>query len=113
VPTAPNDLRAHLPRFTGDNLHRNRKLVETLAVLAAEKGQRPSQLAIAWVLAKGKYIVPVIGARTRIQLEESLAAVRIDLSPAEVARIEEAIPASDVAGTRYGEQQMETLDSER
>lgn len=113
VPTAPNDLRAHLPRFTGDNLHRNRKLVETLAVLAAEKGQRPSQLAIAWVLAKGKYIVPVIGARTRTQLEESLAAVRIDLSPEEVARIEEAIPASGVAGTRYGEQQMGVLDSER
>jgi aryl-alcohol dehydrogenase-like predicted oxidoreductase len=113
VPTAPNDFRAHLPRFTGENLHRNRKLVETLAALAAEKGQRPSQLAIAWVLAKGKYIVPVIGARTRSQLAESLAALRMDLSPEELARIEEAIPASGVAGTRYGEQQMGMLDSER
>ncbi len=113
APTAPNDLRAHLPRFTGENLHRNRKLVETLAALAAEKGQRPSQLAIAWVLAKGKYIVPVIGARTRSQLKESLAAVSIDLTPEELARIEEAIPASGVAGTRYGEQQMGMLDSER
>ena len=113
IPTAPNDLRAHLPRFTGENLTRNRKLVETLAALAAEKGQRPSQLAIAWVLAKGKNIVPVIGARTRTQLEESLAALRIDLSPEELARIEEAIPASGVAGTRYGEQQMGMLDSER
>jgi aryl-alcohol dehydrogenase-like predicted oxidoreductase len=113
VPTAPNDFRSHLPRFNGENLHHNRKLVETLAALAAEKGQRPSQLAIAWVLAKGKYIVPLIGARTRSQLNESLAAVSIDLTPAEVARIEEAIPASGVAGTRYGEQQMGMLDSER
>jgi aryl-alcohol dehydrogenase-like predicted oxidoreductase len=112
VPTAPNDLRAHLPRFTGENLRRNRKLVETLAVLAAGKGQLPSQLAIAWVLAKGKHIVPVIGARTRTQLNESLAAAHIDLTSEELARIEEAIPASGVAGTRYGEQQMAMLDSE-
>jgi aryl-alcohol dehydrogenase-like predicted oxidoreductase len=113
TPTAPNDLRAHLPRFTGENLSRNQKLVETLAALAAERGQRPSQLAIAWVLAKGRNIVPVIGARKRAQLEESLAAVRIDLSPEELPRIEEAIPASGVAGARYSEQQMGMLDSER
>ena len=73
----------------------------------------PAQLAIAWVLAKGKNIVPVMGARTRAQLDESLGALRVELSPAEVARIEEAIPASEVAGTRYAEQQMAHLDSER
>ena len=72
-----------------------------------------SQLAIAWVLAKGRNIVPVIGARKRSQLEESLGALRIQLSAGDLAQIEKAIPASEVAGTRYGEQQMAMLDSER
>src|SRR5712692_8339864 len=102
LPTGPTDFRAHLPRFTGENLDRNRRLVETLATLAGEKGCSASQLAIAWGLAKGQSIVPVIGARKRPQLEESLGALRVQLSPAEVARIEAAIPAAEVAGTRYG-----------
>ena len=65
------------------------------------------------MLAKGRRIVPVIGARTRAQLEESLGALEVALTPAEIARIEEAMPASAVAGTRYDEQQMRSLDSER
>jgi aryl-alcohol dehydrogenase-like predicted oxidoreductase len=65
------------------------------------------------VLAKGDNIVPVIGARKRTQLEESLSALRIELSPADLARIEEAVPASEVAGTRYDAHQMQVLDSER
>jgi aryl-alcohol dehydrogenase-like predicted oxidoreductase len=69
-------------------------------------------LAIAWVLAKGTSIVPVIGARTRAQLTESLGALKIQLSPADVARIEAAISPSSVAGTRYDEHQMRMLDSE-
>jgi aryl-alcohol dehydrogenase-like predicted oxidoreductase len=113
VPAGLKDLRAHLPRFTGENLNRNRRLVETLTSMAAERGVTPSQLAIAWVLAKGRNIVPVIGARTRSQLEESLGALRIQLSAGDLAHMEEAIPASEVAGTRYGEQQMAMLDSER
>ena len=113
VPAGSNDFRAYLPRFTGENLVRNRRLVETLTATAAEKSVTPSQLAIAWVLAKGQHIVPVIGARKRTQLEESLGALRVQLSAEEVARIEEAIPVSEVAGTRYGEQQMHMLDSER
>jgi diketogulonate reductase-like aldo/keto reductase len=112
-PAAKGDFRAHLPRFTGENLTQNQRLVEVLKNMSAEKGARPSQLAIAWVVAKGKSIVPVIGARTRNQLVESLNALRIQLSPAEVARIEEAIPAAAVAGTRYDEHQMKMLDSER
>lgn len=112
-PAAKGDFRAHLPRFTGENLAQNQRLVEVLKNMSAEKGARPSELAIAWVLAKGKSIVPVIGARTRNQLVESLNALRIQLSPAEVARIEEAIPAAAVAGTRYDEHQMKMLDSER
>jgi aryl-alcohol dehydrogenase-like predicted oxidoreductase len=65
------------------------------------------------VLAKNRSLVPVIGARTRAQLLEFLEALRITLSPADMARIEEAVPASAVAGTRYDEPQMRMLDSER
>ncbi len=113
TPAPRGDLRAHLPRFAADNRRLNERLIEALRTLAAERGLRPSQLAIAWVLSKDRRIVPVIGARTRAQLAESLGALEVALSPAEVARIEEAIPASSVAGTRYDEHQMRVLDSER
>jgi aryl-alcohol dehydrogenase-like predicted oxidoreductase len=112
-PRSPRDFRAHLPRFTGDNRERNQRLVDALDHLAAEKGATASQLAIAWVLAKGTNIVPLIGARTRPQLAESLGALQVALSRVDVARLEEAIPASAVAGTRYEEPQMRVLDSER
>jgi aryl-alcohol dehydrogenase-like predicted oxidoreductase len=112
-PAAQGDFRARLPRFTGENRERNQRLVEALQALAAEKGISPSQLAIAWVLAKDRRIVPVVGSRTRAQLTESLGALRVELSPAEMARIEEAVPAATVAGTRYDEHQMRMLDSER
>ena len=112
LPAGKADFRAHLPRFSGDNLTRNQVLVKTLQALAAEKGASPTQLAIAWVLAKSETIVPVIGARKRWQLEESLGALQFQLSAADLHRLEEAIPASQVAGTRYGEQQMRALDSE-
>jgi aryl-alcohol dehydrogenase-like predicted oxidoreductase len=113
LPASQGDLRAHLPRFIGENLARNQRLVEILKGLSAGKGVLPSQLALAWVLAKGKSIVPVIGARTRTQLAESLGALQVQLSPTELAKIEDAIPASAVAGTRYDERQMRALDSER
>lgn len=112
-PTSPGDFRAHLPRFSGENGERNQRLVAALERLAAEKGVATAQLAIAWVLAKGTRIVPVLGARTRRQLEETLGAASIALSPEDVARIEQAVPASAVAGARYAEAQMEHLDSER
>jgi aryl-alcohol dehydrogenase-like predicted oxidoreductase len=112
-PTGPGDYRAHLPRFTGENRAKNARLVEALGRVAAAKGVRPAQLAIAWVLAKGPRIVPVIGARTRAQLDESLGALAITLSPEEVAQLEEAVPAAAVAGSRYQEAQMQHLDSER
>jgi aryl-alcohol dehydrogenase-like predicted oxidoreductase len=112
-PAGQGDFRAYLPRFSGDNRERNQRLVEALQKLASDQGVRPSQLAIAWVLAKGKSIVPVIGARTRAQLAESLGALRVALSPSELAAIEEALPAGSVAGSRYDEHQMRALDSER
>jgi aryl-alcohol dehydrogenase-like predicted oxidoreductase len=112
-PTAPTDFRAHLPRFTGENRAQNDRLVAVLRRLAAEKKLQPAQLAIAWVLARGTNIVPVIGARTRKQLEESLGALRVVLSRADMDLIEAAVPADAVAGTRYGEDQMRMLDSEK
>src|SRR5262249_53031154 len=98
-PAAKGDFRAALPRFSGENRERNQRLIDALAKLAADKHVRPSQLAIAWVLAKDTRIVPVIGARTRAQLEESLGALEVTLSPSEIAHIEEMVPASAVAGT--------------
>jgi aryl-alcohol dehydrogenase-like predicted oxidoreductase len=72
-----------------------------------------SQLAIAWVLTKGTSIVALMGARTRTQLAESLGATNVSLTPADGARIEAAVPAAAIAGTRYDEHQMRILDSER
>jgi aryl-alcohol dehydrogenase-like predicted oxidoreductase len=112
-PTAPTDFRAHLPRFKSENRDQNDRLVSVLRELANERGLQQSQLAIAWVLAKGRNIVPVIGARTRAQLAESLAALSARLAPADLARLEDAIAPSAVAGTRYDEHQMRMLDSEK
>ncbi|HEU4385972.1 MAG TPA: aldo/keto reductase [Anaeromyxobacteraceae bacterium] len=112
-PAAKADFRAYLPRFTGENRERNQRLVEALQSLAAEKRATASQLAIAWVLAKGRTIVPVVGARTRKQLQETLGALEVTLSPEDVTRIEAAMPGSEVAGARYDEHQMRILDSER
>jgi aryl-alcohol dehydrogenase-like predicted oxidoreductase len=112
-PGAQGDFRAHLPRFTGENIRQNGKVIDRLKQLAAEQGWAPAQLAIAWVLAKGRRIIPVIGARTRAQLSESLGALRVKLTESDLARIEESIPASAIAGTRYDERQMRMLDSER
>jgi aryl-alcohol dehydrogenase-like predicted oxidoreductase len=88
-------------------------VIETLRKLAADKGATASQLALASVLAKGPAIVPLIGARTRTQLAESLSGLQVTLTPDEIDRIEDAIPESAVAGTRYDEHQMRILDSER
>ena len=112
-PSSPSDLRARLPRFTSENRERNERLIEALQNVAREKNVTASQLAIAWVLAKGTSIVPLIGARTRAQLAESLAALRVTLTPDDITRIEAAVPAAAVAGTRYDEHQMRMLDSER
>jgi aryl-alcohol dehydrogenase-like predicted oxidoreductase len=112
-PTSPGDLRAHLPRFAGENRDRNLAVVDALRRVASPRGITASQLAIAWVLAKDTRIVPLIGARTRSQLAESLGALTIRLSPDEIADIEAAVPAAEVAGTRYDAHQMRVLDSER
>ena len=83
------------------------------SVIAREKGVTTSQLAIAWVLARGADFVPVVGSRKRGQLQESLGALAIELSAEDVARMERAVPADEVAGTRYDERLMKMLDSEK
>jgi len=112
-PAAEGDFRARLPRFSGSNREQNARLIAALAALASERGLTPAQLAISWVLAKGKHLVPVLGARTRAQLAEALRALEVELAPDELERIEAAVPAAAVAGTRYDEHQMRVLDSER
>jgi aryl-alcohol dehydrogenase-like predicted oxidoreductase len=113
-PLAPTgDFRAHLPRFTGDNLASNQQLAGNLKAIAAEKGISPAQLAIAWALNKQGFVVPVIGARKRAQLMESLGALEVRLTQEEIAALETLIPADAVAGTRYDAMQMRMLDSEK
>jgi aryl-alcohol dehydrogenase-like predicted oxidoreductase len=107
------DMRNRFPRFAADNLVRNQQLVARLKQIAETWGITPSQLAIAWVLAKGDSIVPLMGSRTRAQLAESLAALEVKLSPTEIADLEAAIRPEEVAGTRYDEHQMKVLDSEK
>jgi aryl-alcohol dehydrogenase-like predicted oxidoreductase len=107
------DFRAHAPRFQGENLTANLSLVDRLAEVARARGSSPAQLAIAWVLAQGNDIVPLVGARRRDRLAEAIGALEIELSAEELAAIEAAVPADAVAGTRYDSYGMRTLDSEK
>ena len=107
------DFRSRAPRFQGENLQRNLALVEELRAVASEKSASPAQVAIAWVLARGDDVVPLIGARTRERLTEAIGALELQLSDEDLARIEEAVPADAAAGSRYPEAQMVHLDSER
>jgi aryl-alcohol dehydrogenase-like predicted oxidoreductase len=107
------DFRSYSPRFAGQNLQHNLKLVEALREIANAKGVTVAQLAIAWVLARGNDIVPLIGARRRERLGESLTALKIQLSAEELDRIEREFPPDAAAGDRYNAQAMALLDSEK
>ena len=107
------DWRAHSPRFQGDNAERNLALVEALRRIAAGRGVSVAQIAIAWVLAQGDDIVPLIGARRPDQLAEALGALELRLTSADLAAIEGAVPKGAAAGERYAPAQMAQLDSER
>ncbi|HEX2705193.1 MAG TPA: aldo/keto reductase [Candidatus Lustribacter sp.] len=113
APEQSQDFRRHLPRFSGENLTANLRLVEALRAIATARGATVAQVAIGWALARGEDIVPLVGARTRDRLAESLGAVRLELTPDDLASIEAAVPADAVAGTRYDPGQMSMLDSER
>jgi aryl-alcohol dehydrogenase-like predicted oxidoreductase len=107
------DFRGQLPRFTGENLERNLALVDAIRAVAAERAATVAQVAIAWVLSRGEDIVPLVGARHRERLRESLGAVDLRLGENDLAAIEAAVPAGAAAGTRYDAMQMSFLDSER
>ena len=106
------DFRAMSPRFQGENLRHNLNLVEALRKIAEQKGVSVAQIAIAWVLSRGEDIVPLVGARTRERLSESLGALDVTLDAADLAAIEEAVPADAAAGTRYPAAQMSHLGTE-
>ncbi len=110
---APGDFRAHAPRFQGENVDANLALVEALRKIAGAKGITVAQLAIAWVAAQGDDIIPLIGARRRDRLAESLGAAAVTLSPADIAAIERAVPKGAAAGSRYAARAMADLDSEK
>jgi aryl-alcohol dehydrogenase-like predicted oxidoreductase len=106
------DFRRFSPRFAEGNVDKNLGLVDQLRTIADEMGVTVAQLAIAWVLAHGADIVPLIGARRRDRLAEALGALPIQLSQADLARLDAAIPPDAVAGERYNPAQMAHLDSE-
>ncbi|UCM87801.1 aldo/keto reductase [Streptomyces marincola] len=107
-----DDFRSVSPRFAGENLQHNLRLVDALRTVADAKGATVAQTAIAWVLAQGQDIVPLIGARTRERLAESLGALDVTLDADDLAAIERAVPAGSAAGERYPARQMAHLDSE-
>jgi aryl-alcohol dehydrogenase-like predicted oxidoreductase len=113
APAGAGDFRGHSPRFQGENLARNLTLVEALREVAAAKGVSVAQIAIAWVLSRGVDIVPLVGARRRDRLAESLGALEVTLAPDDLAAIERAVPPGSAAGDRYAPAQMAMLDSER
>ena len=107
------DIRiSRMPRFQQGNVDQNLKLVEALQRIADEKSATPAQLALAWVQTRGADIIPVIGARRRDQLKESLGALDLALGAADIARIDTAVSPAATAGTRYDAPQMAHLDSE-
>ena len=110
---APNDWRAHGPRFQAGNLERNLALVESLRTIAQSARLSVAQLAIAWVLAQGADIVPLVGARRRDQLAEALGALQRPLDAATLTALAQAVPRDAAAGGRYAPAQMALLDSER
>lgn len=107
------DFRGHAPRFQGEALERNLELVEALRAVAQQKGASVAQIAIAWVLAQGEDIVPVVGARRLDRLTEALGSLDVRLSEGDRELIEKAVPKDAVTGERYAPAQMAMLDSER
>ncbi|HVB36635.1 MAG TPA: aldo/keto reductase [Candidatus Acidoferrales bacterium] len=103
---APDDYRRKSPRFQGDNFNKNLRVMDRINEIAKEKHCQPSQLALAWLLAQGKDIVPIPGTKRRTYLEENLAAIDMRLTPEELKRINEAAPQGVASGPRYDESMM-------
>ncbi len=112
-PQCKGDFRAYLPRFTGDNAVQNEALVASLRTFAEARGMTLGQLAISWVLAKQPRLVPIVGVKTRAQLNDALGALNKPLSTEDLVTLEALVPARAFAGSRYAAEQMKHLDSER
>jgi aryl-alcohol dehydrogenase-like predicted oxidoreductase len=112
-PGVAGDFRGHSPRFQPGNVERNLELVDALRSVAEARGATVAQIAIAWVLARGGDIIPLIGSRRREQLAEALGALDIRLGGEDLAAIERAMPAQAAAGERYAAPAMAQLDSEK
>jgi len=107
---APDDWRRNHPRFQGENFQRNLELVRRVEQIAAKKGWKPSQLALAWVLAQSEGIVPIPGTASRAHLEENLAALELPLTLHDLAQLNEAAPLGAAAGDRYAEAAMKAVN---
>lgn len=108
----PGDARVErFPRFRGENFELNLKLVERIEEMAEVKGCRPSQLALAWVLAQGEDMSPIPGTKRISYLEENVKAMDVSLTPDDLAKIDELFPQDAAAGTRYDERGMMMIDS--
>ena len=105
-----NDYRRHSPRFVGENFGKNLALVRAVEKLAQEMNATPSQLALAWVMARGEDIVPIPGTKRLKYLEENVGAVKLELSPADMKKLDELAPKGVAAGARYHEQGMKTIN---
>lgn len=105
-----DDYRRHSPRFQGENFAKNLRLVEQVQALAAEKGVTAGQLALAWVLAQGDYIIPIPGTKRRTYLQENVEAVSVSLSAEELAALDTIFPADATAGLRYPKEVLAMLD---
>lgn len=105
-----DDYRRFSPRFQGENFQKNLDLVTRIKEIAAQKGCKPSQLALAWLLAQGDDIVPIPGTKRRVYLEENIQALEVQLTPADLERINEVAPAGIAAGTRYPEASMKSVN---
>jgi aryl-alcohol dehydrogenase-like predicted oxidoreductase len=104
------DYRRGDPRFQGVNFDLNMRAAAMVGQVAAELGATPGQVALAWVLQQGKDFVPIPGTKRRHYLEENVAAADLRLGPAEMARLEAALPSGGAAGPRYGESMMAYVD---
>jgi aryl-alcohol dehydrogenase-like predicted oxidoreductase len=107
---AADDYRRHSPRFQGENFQKNLHLVRRIEEIAAAESCKPSQLALAWVMAQGEFIVPIPGTKRRTYLEENLGALSVQLSKADLARIDEVAPRGAAAGLRYPEAMMQAVN---
>ena len=105
-----DDYRRSSPRFQGENFQKNLDLVARVEEIAKQKGCKPSQLALAWVLAQGDDIVPIPGTKRRKYLEENAAALNVQLTPDELRSLTEVFPQGAASGQRYTEQMMKAVN---